>query len=162
MNEKIITTHLTVNGQLHKVKAYEQTPLLTILRDHLKLKGTKYGCGKGLCGACSVHVDGELIRSCSYTIQQASESKITTIEGVSNDSKIKKIWVEEKVMQCGYCQAGQIMSALSLIEKNKAPSEEEMENHMTNICRCGTYPKIKCAIKKVIQDQSIGVEAHGR
>lgn len=143
---------LTINRKKMVVNAEADTPLLWVLRDQLGLNGTKYGCGKGLCGACTVHVDGKAVRSCSLPISAVESSRITTIEGVSSRNRLHKVqraWIDEDVPQCGYCQAGQIMSAIALLEENSSPSNQEIEAAMSgNICRCGTYPRIKKAIAK--------------
>ncbi len=142
---------INVNRKLLKVEADASTPLLWILRDNLKLVGTKYGCGISQCGACTVHLNGEAIRSCVYPISAVGKQKITTIEGLSKEgeySYVQEAWIFEDVSQCGYCQAGQIMSATALLEKNNDPSDDEIDNAMSgNICRCGTYTRIKKAIK---------------
>lgn len=144
------TYKLQVNGQTQTVDVAENTPLLWVLRDHLDLVGTKYGCGIAQCGACTIHLDGVAVRSCSTPISVASDSKITTIEGLSEkgDHPVQKAWLELDVPQCGYCQAGQIMTASALLEANRNPTDEEIEEAMNgNICRCGTYTRIKAAIK---------------
>ncbi len=142
---------INLNRKLLKVEADASTPLLWILRDNLKLVGTKYGCGISQCGACTVHLNGEAIRSCVYPISAVGKQKITTIEGLSKEgeySYVQEAWIFEDVSQCGYCQAGQIMSATALLEKNNDPSDDEIDNAMSgNICRCGTYTRIKKAIK---------------
>ncbi|MGV6832477.1 MAG: (2Fe-2S)-binding protein [bacterium] len=141
---------IKVNGKKHTVNVDETTPLLWVLRDHLKLVGTKFGCGIAQCGACTVHLDGSAVRSCITPISIASEYKITTIEGLSDngDHPVQKAWLEHDVPQCGYCQAGQIMTASAFLETNTNPTEEEIENAMNgNICRCGTYTRIKAAVK---------------
>lgn len=141
---------LTINGEKRIVDVAPNTPLLWVLRDHLKLVGTKYGCGIAQCGACTVHFNGSAVRSCQLPISSAADNEITTIEGLSEngDHPVQKAWLEHDVPQCGYCQAGQIMSAASLLKNNPSPSEEEIENSMNgNICRCGTYTRIKAAIK---------------
>ncbi len=141
---------LQVNGKKHQVEAESDTPLLWILRDHLDLPGTKYGCGISQCGACTIHLNGVAIRSCSTTVSSAVGASITTIEGLSEvgDSPVQLAWKEHDVPQCGYCQSGQIMSATALLNRNKRPSDEEIEGAMNgNICRCGTYVRIKAAIK---------------
>lgn len=140
---------ILVNNKTITLDAEPDTPLLWVLRDDLGLKGTKYGCGKGLCGACTVHLNGVAVRSCSVPISSVKQNKITTIEGLSsnNDHSLQKAWHEVDVPQCGYCQAGQIMTAAALLDKNPSPSEEEIENAMSgNFCRCGTYVRIKKAI----------------
>ncbi|HEX6226084.1 MAG TPA: (2Fe-2S)-binding protein [Chryseolinea sp.] len=143
---------LNINGETRAVEAVPNTPLLWILRDNLGLTGTKYGCGVAQCGACTVHMDGAAVRSCSTPVSTVGTKKITTIEGLaSNDSlhPVQEAWVQENVPQCGYCQSGQIMSAAALIEKNPAPTDEEIEAAMSgNICRCGTYERIRKAIKR--------------
>jgi len=146
------TYQLTVNGETHTVEAMENTPLLWVLRDNLGLTGTKFGCGMALCGACTVHLDGNPIRSCSTAISTVSNKQITTIEGVANGEDlhpVQKAWMEENVPQCGYCQTGQIMAAIALLEKNPSPTDSDIEGAMSgNICRCGTYERIRKAIKK--------------
>lgn len=141
---------LSVNGQSKQVDVDPTTPLLWVLRDHLDLVGTKYGCGIAQCGACTVHIDGTAMRSCSYPISAVGDQKVTTIEGLSKDGDhpVQKAWLQHDVAQCGYCQAGQIMSASSLLAANPNPSDEEIESAMNgNICRCGTYVRIKAAIQ---------------
>lgn len=140
---------LTINGKNQEVIATEDMPLLWVLRDLLSMKGTKFGCGQALCGACTVHVDGEAVRSCSLPISEVGNAKITTIEGLSEkgDHPLQNAWVEHIVPQCGYCQSGQIMNAAALLLKNPSPSEAEIEAAMEgNLCRCGTYNRIKDAI----------------
>lgn len=142
---------LKVNGKTFKVDVDSATPLLWVLRDHLNLPGTKYGCGMALCGACTVHLDGSATRSCVLPVSAIGKSEITTIEGLSEkgDHPVQKAWLEHDVAQCGYCQSGQIMSATALLKTNPNPSDEDIENFMGgNICRCGTYLRIKEAIKK--------------
>lgn len=143
--------HIKVNNAMHRIdEVHADTPLLWYLRDELKLTGTKFGCGGGHCGACTVHVDGEQMRSCSVKVKNVSGRNITTIEGLSETPDklhpVQQAWLEIDVPQCGYCQAGQIMAASSLLAKNAAPSEDDIKHNMTNICRCGTYPRIKKAI----------------
>ena len=131
----------SVNGQSVSVDATPETPLLWVIREHLKLTGTKFGCGGGYCGACTVHLDGAAVRSCQTPIEKVGGRKITTIEGLSPASEhpLQKAWIAEQVPQCGYCQSGQIMQAATLLEKNKSPSREQIVAHMNgNICRCGT------------------------
>ena len=140
---------LTINGQEKSVNADADTPLLWVLRDNLQLVGTKYGCGIAQCGACTVHIDGKAMRSCSLPISQVKK-EVTTIEGLSEDAShpLQKAWIEHDVPQCGYCQAGQIMSAAALLSSNPKPSDQEIDDNMRgNICRCGTYNRIKKAIK---------------
>jgi aerobic-type carbon monoxide dehydrogenase small subunit (CoxS/CutS family) len=139
----------TVNGKVHKVDVEPDTPLLWVLRETLGLTGTKYGCGIALCGACTVHVNGEVVRSCSTQVSQVAGKKVTTIEGLSGNSShpLQKAWIAEEVPQCGYCQSGQIMSAAALLAKNRSPSDAEIDKAMSgNICRCGTYNRIRKAI----------------
>jgi len=143
------TYQLTINGKQQTVEADADTPMLWVLRDHLDLKGTKFGCGIAQCGACTIHMDGNAVRSCSIPVSAVSEAKITTIEGLSKkaDHVLQKAWVEHDVPQCGYCQAGQIMNAAALLQRNSSPSMDEIETAMNgNLCRCGTYNKIKAAI----------------
>lgn len=144
------TFMLKVNGLQKEVNVSPDTPLLWVLRDHLDLVGTKYGCGIGQCGACTVHVDGNAMRSCSLPISALADKNITTIEGLSEDGQhpLQVAWREHDVPQCGYCQAGQIMNAASLLNQNSSPSDADIEAAMHgNICRCGTYNRIKAAIK---------------
>lgn len=141
---------LNVNGEVFTIDANPDTPLLWIIREHLKLTGTKFGCGLGQCGACMVHIDGESAFSCLTPVSQIGDRKITTIEGLSenSDHPVQKAWVELEVPQCGYCQSGQIMRAADLLAKNDNPTHEEIVNHMsTNLCRCAAYPAIAEAIK---------------
>lgn len=144
------TYNLTINGEQKSVEALEDMPLLWVIRDLLDLKGTKFGCGQALCGACTVHLDGTAIRSCSLPISEVGNAQITTIEGLSEngDHPLQQAWVEHIVPQCGYCQTGQIMNAASLLQSNPNPSEEEIDQSMAgNLCRCGTYNRIKTAIQ---------------
>jgi isoquinoline 1-oxidoreductase alpha subunit len=145
---------LNVNGVDRDVDAEPDTPLLWALREQLKLTGAKYGCGIAQCGACTVHVDGEAIRSCSVTVGSIRPGqKIVTIEGLSSDRShpIQKAWIELDVPQCGYCQSGQIMAAAALLAKKKSPTDDEIISEMTNICRCGTYNQIKAGIKRAAE-----------
>jgi len=140
---------LRINGQDKQVDVPEDMPLLWVLRDRLDLTGTKYGCGLGLCGACTVHLDGAAVRSCQIPAVAAAGKAITTIEGLSPDGShpVQQAWVEAQVPQCGYCQSGQIMSAVALLQKNPKPSDGEIDDAMSgNICRCGTYQRIRKAI----------------
>ena len=143
---------LTVNGKARQVNVDPNTPILWVLRDTLGMTGTKFGCGKALCGACTVHIDGQPIRSCSTPVSAAVGKKITTIEGVGATpvgKKVQAAWVELDVPQCGYCQSGQIMGASALLASNPKPSDEDIDKAMAgNICRCGTYPRIRAAIHK--------------
>jgi len=140
---------LTVNGKKQEVTASEDMPLLWVLRDLLSMKGTKFGCGQALCGACTVHLDGQAVRSCSLPISQVGDGKITTIEGLSEKGNhpLQDAWMEHIVPQCGYCQGGQIMTAAALLASNPSPNDAEIEAAMVgNLCRCGTYNRIKEAI----------------
>ena len=142
--------NLSINGKNHQVDVAPDTPILWVLRDHVNLVGTKYGCGIAQCGACTVHLNGTAIRSCSVPIENVGDKAITTIEGLSStgDHPLQKAWLEHDVPQCGYCQAGQIMNAAALLKENPAPSDAEIDSAMNgNICRCGTYIRIKAAIK---------------
>jgi isoquinoline 1-oxidoreductase alpha subunit len=141
----------TVNGNAANVDVEPDTPLLWVVREHMKLTGTKFGCGAGLCGACTVHVDGKATRSCQTAVSQVAGKKVTTIEGLSPDSShpLQKAFVAEQVPQCGYCQSGQIMQAAELLATNKKPTRDEIVAHMDgNLCRCGTYGRIIAAIQK--------------
>lgn len=153
----------TLNGQMVELTpADDQTPLLWILRDSLNMRGTKFGCGVGLCGACTVHVDGTAIRSCITPVAAVESTSITTIEGLADRQRaaLNKAWIEHQVAQCGYCQPGQIMSAASLIIGTPDPSDEEIDAAMTgNICRCGTYPRIRQAIKAAAAELRKGEKA---
>lgn len=147
--------NLTVNGNSKQVDVDPNTPMLWVLRDHLDLVGTKFGCGIAQCGACTIHMDGTAVRSCQLPVSAAEGAKITTIEGISEkgDHPVQKAWLEHDVPQCGYCQAGQIMSAVALLKDNPSPSDEYIDNAMNgNICRCGTYTRIKAAIKTASQN----------
>lgn len=144
------TFNLNVNGKKQQVEVDPATPVLWVLRDHLKLVGTKYGCGIAQCGACTIHLDGNPMRSCQLPVTAVGDQAITTIEGLSEngDHPVQQAWLEIDVPQCGYCQAGQIMSAAALLKSNPSPSDAEIENSMNgNLCRCGTYVRIKEAIK---------------
>ncbi len=141
---------LKINKKVHQVEVDKNTPLLWVLRDNLGMEGTKYGCGVGSCGACTVHLNGQAVRSCLLPISALAGTEITTIEGLSakGDHPVQKAWIDADVSQCGYCQSGQIMSASALLKNNPNPTEEEIENFMSgNICRCGTYTRIKKAIQ---------------
>ena len=141
---------LTVNGKKVPVSAEPATPLLWVLRDELKLTGTKYGCGASLCGACTVHLDGVAVRACVTPVSAAAGKRVTTIEGLSPASShpLQKAWIDQAVPQCGYCQSGQIMKAAELLATNKKPSRAQIVEHMDgNICRCGTYHRIIAAVE---------------
>jgi isoquinoline 1-oxidoreductase subunit alpha len=146
---------LLVNGRRRTADVAADTPLLWVLRDHLNLTGTKYGCGAGLCGACTVHLDGVPTRSCSVPVSSVGTKKITTIEGLGSEKAlhaVQKAWIAEDVPQCGYCQSGQLMAAAALLASNRNPSDTEIDAAMTNICRCGTYQRIRTAIKRAAQE----------
>ena len=141
----------TVNGKLANIDAAPDTPLLWVVREHLKFTGTKYGCGAGMCGACTVHLDGRAVRSCQTPIAAVTGKRVTTIEGLSanGDHPLQKAWVDLQVPQCGYCQSGQIMQAAALLASKKNPSRDDIIRHMDgNICRCGTYPRILRAVER--------------
>ena len=147
---------LVVNGIAHTVDVEPETPLLWVLRDSLKLTGTKFGCGIAQCGACTVMMDGQAIRSCSYPIASVAGKSITTIEGLSADGThpVQLAWIEFDVPQCGYCQSGQIMAAVALLKDKPKPTDAEINSAMTNICRCGTYPRIRAAIHRAADLQA--------
>ncbi|CAM3918093.1 (2Fe-2S)-binding protein [Bordetella muralis] len=144
---------LTINGKSQEVDVPDDMPLLWVIRDRLGMTGTKFGCGMAMCGACTVHLDGQPIRSCITPVAAAAGKPITTIEAIGDDAvgkAVKEAWVEVGVPQCGYCQSGQIMSATALIKGNPKPTDEDIDAAMSgNICRCGTYPRIRAAIKEV-------------
>jgi isoquinoline 1-oxidoreductase alpha subunit len=145
---------LQVNRKEHAVEADPATPLLWVLRDMLHLTGTKFGCGMAQCGACTVHLDGEAVRSCVTPVSRAIGKQVTTIEGLSDGDShpLQKAWIEEDVPQCGYCQSGQIMSAAVLLKEKPDPTDEEIDAAMSgNLCRCGTYQRIRCAIHKAAE-----------
>mgnify|MGYP000894978975 CR=1 FL=1 len=146
-----MTTTLNINGANHEIDADPDMPLLWAIRDLAHLPGTKYGCGKALCGACTVHLDGQPTRSCSIPIGAVGDSKVTTIEGLSKDGShaVQRAWIELDVVQCGYCQSGQLMAAAALIESNANPSDADIDAAMNgNLCRCATYLRIRQAIKR--------------
>jgi isoquinoline 1-oxidoreductase subunit alpha len=147
-------TSLAVNGTAHSVDVAPDTPLLWVLRDNLGLTGTKFGCGIGQCGACTVHIEGTPTRSCSIQVGAVAGKKITTIEGLSPDRThaVQKAWIAEDVPQCGYCQSGQIMAAVALLDQRNKPTDDEIDAAMTNICRCGTYTRIRAAIHRAAGD----------
>lgn len=143
--------HLLINNTAHEVEIAPDTPLLWVLRDTLSLTGTKYGCGMGLCGACTIHLDGEAVRSCQTPVSAVGSKKITTIEGLSeaNTHAVQLAWIAEQVPQCGYCQSGQIMSAVALLSKTPHPTEDQIDAAMVgNLCRCGVYQRIRRAIHR--------------
>ena len=144
---------LNINGKDHTLQVSEDVPLLWVIREHLQLTGTKFGCGISQCGACTVHVDGQPMRSCQLRVSRVADRKITTIEGIAEDHPVKQAWIDIQVPQCGYCQSGQIMSAVALVDKNTDPSEQEIIQAMEgNLCRCGTYTRIKTAIRQAAQE----------
>ncbi len=151
-----MTTKITVNGVQHQFDLEADTPLLWVLRDTLGLTGTKYGCGIGACGACTVLHNGEALRSCQIQIGDLEGAQITTIEGLSPNRShpLQKAWIAEQVPQCGYCQSGQIMAAAALLKAKPKPSEADIADAMTNICRCGTYGRIRAAITRAAGDAS--------
>jgi isoquinoline 1-oxidoreductase subunit alpha len=143
--------HFVVNGKPHEINIAPETPLLWVLRDALGLTGTKFGCGMGLCGACTVHLDGEAVRSCQTTVGSVGGKKITTIEGLSSDHShpVQRAWIAEQVPQCGYCQSGQIMQAAAFLARHPRPTRDEIDRAMSgNICRCATYQRIRRAIQR--------------
>ncbi len=143
---------INVNGKNYQIDAPPEVPLLWVLREQLQLTGTKYSCGIGECGSCTVHIDGQAERACLIPIEDVNGSKIITIEGLAENHPVKKAWILEQVPQCGYCQPGQIMQAASLLEDNQNPGEDEIISAMDDIlCRCGSYPRIKRAIKTAVE-----------
>jgi len=141
---------LTVNGNGHQLDVEPETPLLWVIRDELALTGTKFGCGIAQCGCCTVHIDGEAMRSCSIAVGDVAGKSITTIEGLSRDSRhpVQQAWLAEDVPQCGFCQSGQIMAAAAFLKQNPHPSDVDIDAGITNICRCGTYSRIRAAIHR--------------
>jgi isoquinoline 1-oxidoreductase alpha subunit len=141
---------LNVNGRTLPVEVDPNTPLLWVLREQLSLSGTKFGCGVAACGACTVHVDGQAVRSCSFPVSFAAGKRITTIEGLSSDRShpLQRAWIAEQVPQCGYCQSGMLMSAAALLAAHPRPTDAQIDAAMTNICRCGTYPRVRRAIHR--------------
>ncbi len=139
---------LNINGKPQQVDVEPDTPLLWVIREQVGLTGTKYGCGVAQCGACTVHIDGEPVRSCAMPVSAAAGKRVTTIEGLSPDSShpVQKAWAALDVPQCGYCQSGQIMTAVALLRKNPKPTDKDIDEAMTNICRCGTYQRVRAAI----------------
>jgi isoquinoline 1-oxidoreductase alpha subunit len=152
--EFIMETTLTVNGKQLTVEADPRTPLLWVVRDHLDLTGTKYGCGIGQCGACTVILDGNAVRSCQVLLSRAAGKKVTTIEGLSSDRShpVQQAWIQEQVPQCGYCQSGQILAAAVLLASNPNPSDADIDDALSgNICRCGTYHRIRRAVHRAAE-----------
>ncbi|RJF92958.1 (2Fe-2S)-binding protein [Sphingomonas cavernae] len=150
------TVRFRVNGKARSVDADPSTPLLWVLRDHLQLTGTKYGCGIAQCGACTVHLNGGAVPSCQVRLEDLSGADVVTIEGLSKqgDHFLQKLWVELNVPQCGYCQAGMLMAAADLLKKNARPSDADIDGALSNICRCGTYPRVRMAIHRAVAEQS--------
>jgi isoquinoline 1-oxidoreductase subunit alpha len=145
-----------LNGSEQAVDVDPATPLLWVLRDHLGMTGTKFGCGLAMCGACSVHVDGAVTRSCRVPVEAVAGMEITTIEGLSTDSShpLQRAWLNNNVAQCGYCQAGMIMAAAALLKQNPKPTDADIDAHMTNLCRCGTYSRVRKAIHEAAESAS--------
>jgi len=148
--------NLTINGQPYELDVEDDTPLLWAIRDTAGLTGTKFGCGVAACGACTVHMDGVAIRSCSYPASDAAGTNITTIEGLGPDEQnaVQVAWIAEQVPQCGYCQSGMIMAVSALLAENPNPTDEDIDTAITNICRCGTYPRVRKAIHKAVKLQA--------
>jgi len=150
---------LRINGVEREVKVDADTPLLWVLRDELGLTGTKYSCGIGLCGACTVHLDGEPVRACTITVDRVGDAAVTTIEGLAGEGlhPVQQAWIAEDVSQCGYCQSGQVMSAVALLANNPAPDDAAIDAAMSgNLCRCGTYTRIRAAIHRAASDMAEG------
>jgi isoquinoline 1-oxidoreductase alpha subunit len=148
-------TPLTVNGTLHRVDADDDTPLLWVLRDHLGLTGTKFGCGTGACGACAVLIDGAAVRSCVLPLDACANASVTTIEGLARDGRlhpVQRAWIEQQVPQCGYCQSGLILAVVALLDANPHPTDADVAGAITNLCRCGTYPRVRAAIRALARD----------
>lgn len=151
--------NISVNGKIHKVDVDPMMPLLWVIRDFIGLTGTKYGCGISHCGACTVHIGNQAVRSCVFPVQSVGTMKVTTIEGLSpkGDHPLQKAWQDLDVAQCGYCQAGQIMTAAALLKETPHPTDEQIHDAMTNICRCATYLRIKAAIKQAAEAGNVKV-----
>jgi isoquinoline 1-oxidoreductase alpha subunit len=152
--EEHLMARLTVNGQLHDIDVAPDTPLLWAIRDHVGLTGTKYGCGIAQCGACTVHIDGEAMRSCSLPVSAVEGKAITTIEGLAQNGvlhKVQKAWIDHDVPQCGYCQCGMIMAVAALLKEKPKPTDADIDNTITNICRCGTFQQVREAIHMAAQ-----------
>ncbi|AWW00833.1 (2Fe-2S)-binding protein [Arcticibacterium luteifluviistationis] len=150
--------NFTINGNLETVETDGNTPLLWVVRDILDLKGTKYGCGKAACGACTLHIDGEAVRSCSYPIEFVEGKEVTTIEGLSDSEEnlhpVQQAWIEEIVPQCGYCQPGFMMATAALLNKVPSPTDEDIDNNIINVCRCATYYRMRKAIHRAAEIQN--------
>jgi len=153
---------LTINGEPRSLDVPADTPILWVLRDTLKLTGTRFGCGMALCGACTVHMDGNPIRSCTTPISMAEGKHITTIEAMEQDPvgrRVQQAWMDEAVAQCGFCQGGQVMSAVALLKNNPNPDDAQIDSHMSgNICRCGAYPRIRKAIHRAAESSGVSVD----
>jgi len=142
---------LNINGTTHQLDVEDEMPLLWVLRDELGMTGTKFGCGIGQCGACTVHVNGEAVRSCSLPVIAVKDKEITTIEGLGENHPVQKAWIEEQVPQCGYCITGQIMATSALLSQNLEPGEKEIENKISNLCRCGNYVRVRKAVWRSLE-----------
>jgi aerobic-type carbon monoxide dehydrogenase small subunit (CoxS/CutS family) len=155
-------TRLRINGRDRVVDADSDTPLLWVLRDWLGLTGTKYGCGVGLCGSCTIQLDGEAMRSCTVSLGSVGDREITTIEGLSEhgDHPVQRAWLEGQVPQCGYCQPGMMMAAAALLERNPTPSDADIDRSITNLCRCGTYSRVRSAIHRAASE-TLGADHSG-
>lgn len=151
-----MTIRLIVNGTNHELDVEPEVPLLWVIRDELRLTGTKFGCGISVCGACTVHVNGKAVRSCVTPVGSVANSRITTIEGLGTDglTDVQKAWVEHQVPQCGYCQSGMIMAVSAFLAENPSPTDDQLDAPVTNICRCGTYPRIRAAVKRLASRRS--------
>jgi isoquinoline 1-oxidoreductase subunit alpha len=164
--ERTLMAKLNINGRVHDIHVEPETPLLWVIREHVGLTGTKYGCGIAQCGACSVHINGEVMRSCSIPVSEVKASdKIVTIEGLSATSAhpVQKAWLALDVPQCGYCQSGQIMAAAALLKKTPKPTDKDIDEAMTNICRCGTYQRIRAAVHMAASTNGgKSADVHGR
>jgi len=150
--------NFNINNKAESVEADGKTPLLWVVRDILNLKGTKFGCGKAACGACTLHVNGEAVRSCSYPVKFAEGKKVTTIEGLSEGDKmhpVQQAWMEEIVPQCGYCQSGFMMATAAMLEKIPKPSDQDIDNNIVNVCRCGTYYRMRKAIHRAAEIKGV-------
>ena len=151
---------LNINGETKRVNVEESTPLLWVIRDVLNLKGTKFGCGKAACGACTVHIDGNALRSCSIPVKFAENKEVTTIEGLGTKEKphpVQQAWMEEVVPQCGYCQPGFMMATAALLAKNPNPTDEDIDKNIVNVCRCGTYYRMRKAIKRAAELSAVEI-----
>lgn len=166
-NKSPMKISFEVNGSPQEVEVAENTPLLWVVRDILNLKGTKFGCGKAACGACTLHIDGEAVRSCLYPAQLAEGKKLTTIEGLGNKENphpVQQAWIEEIVPQCGYCQPGFMMATAALLDKNPNPTDEDIDREITNVCRCATYYRMRKAIHRaaeIAQPATLKTEENG-